>query len=218
MHPLYKYPTLYETKYPVIPVNGDFYIPGGYASNAPEIEIHHEHPFIHTEEDSDIFSPHHHPPGHHHYASAQPPYNQNTPPRPIFGLGYSSGYGYGQPILYGQPVSLHPYDYIGSDSTISVQAPAGQEKPWPNHSSSTNSTWGNQSYSAGNSNGFPRPTQVTADSHNLNPSTDLMNFNEKPNESTANAQFSGYNGDRRITTYFNPDDYIQLLNNKRKSN
>lgn len=237
IHPLYKYPTLYETKYPIIPVNGEVYIPGGYASNAPEIEIHHDHPFIHTEEDSDLFSTHH--PSVHHYApAARPPHSQNTPPRPIFGLGYGSGYGYGQPVLYGQPMSLHPYDYVGSDSTISAQSPTTQEKPWPNYKAQkplpsnspsliyikSNDTSRNQSSITGNNSGFSRPTLTTEGIHNIKPATDLMNFNENSNiypikhhnNATANTQF-GYNGDRQITTYFNPDDYLSGLNNKRKS-
>ncbi|XP_037942015.1 extensin-like [Teleopsis dalmanni] len=87
VYPLYKYPMLYEPNYPA--PNEDVYIPGGYASNVPEVADHYR-------------------PGYAADDSVRP--TPNGPPRPIFGLGYGTGYSYGKPEPYSPPTA-RPDDY-----------------------------------------------------------------------------------------------------------
>ncbi|XP_073813437.1 uncharacterized protein isoform X2 [Musca autumnalis] len=89
IYPLFKYPTLYEPNYPA--PNQDVYIPGGYASNAPEVG---DRP---TSYDGSRPPPH--PVGP----------NSNGPQKPIFGLGYGNGYSYGTPESY-NPSTMRPED------------------------------------------------------------------------------------------------------------
>uniref|UniRef100_A0A1I8QFB9 Apple domain-containing protein n=1 Tax=Stomoxys calcitrans TaxID=35570 RepID=A0A1I8QFB9_STOCA len=106
IYPLFKYPTLYDPNYPS--PNQDVYIPGGYASNAPEVA---DRP---TSYDSTRPRP---PP--------PPPQSSNGPPKPIFGLGYGNGYSYGTPESY-NPSTMRP-----EDSGYSPNAP----RPNPNRDS-----------------------------------------------------------------------------------
>lgn len=87
IYPLYKYPTLYEHNYPA--PNDDVYIPGGYASNVPEVHDSYR------------------PPGHNPTEDTHSP--PHGPPRPIFGLGYGNGFSYGRPESY-DPTTTRPYD------------------------------------------------------------------------------------------------------------
>ncbi|XP_012162267.1 uncharacterized protein LOC105665484 [Ceratitis capitata] len=87
IYPLYKYPTLYEHNYPS--PNDDVYIPGGYASNVPEVHDSYR------------------PPGHYPTEDTHAP--PHGPPRPVFGLGYGNGFSYGRPESY-DPTTARPYD------------------------------------------------------------------------------------------------------------
>lgn len=89
VYPLYKYPMLYEPNYPA--PNDDLYIPGGYASNVPEVEDRYRPSY--SMDDNMRPTPH-------------------APPRPIFGLGYGNGYSYGQPEHY-NPTTSRPNDQMG---------------------------------------------------------------------------------------------------------
>ena len=98
IYPLYKYPTLYEHNYPA--PNEEVYIPGGYASNVPEVDEHYRPSYGPQDDDGIRPTPH-------------------GPPRPIFGLGYGNGYSYGTPERYSPP-TLRP---------ASVERPSYEPRP-----------------------------------------------------------------------------------------
>lgn len=211
IYPLYKYPTLYEHNYPA--PNEDAYIPGGYAANVPEVHEHYRPSYGVDDDDGVRPTPH-------------------GPPRPIFGLGYGNGYSYGTPERY-SPTTLRPAsaerpsyaprpEYGNDRPDYPRPSPAGPYDP-----SSTPPSYGPRPTDSYDGHREPRPDYTNRPDP---PPHDAGGYGSGPGSSARPPVYdrppppppprdeymrrngSGYNGyddDKTISTYFNPEDYVQ---------
>ncbi|XP_030380736.1 uncharacterized protein LOC115628667 [Scaptodrosophila lebanonensis] len=208
LYPLYKHPMLYEHNYPA--PNDDLYIPGGYAANVPVVEDRYRPPYA-IDEDSVRPTP-------------------QGPPRPIFGLGYGNGYSYGTPERY-MPTTMRP-------------GPSSEERPSyaprPGNYPNDRPTYqpGTRPYESSTPPAYgPRPS---FDGHR-EPRPDYTNRPDPPHDGFGMSSSirpppyaggnshrddyvrrngtimrpDGYDDDKTIATYFNPEDYMQGGNKKR---
>lgn len=208
IYPLYKYPTLYEHNYPA--PNDDAYIPGGYAANVPEVDERYRPSYGGMDDDAVRPTPH-------------------GPPRPIFGLGYGNGYSYGTPERY-SPTTLRPAS--AERPSYAPRPEYGSERPeYPRPSparpfdpSSTPPSYGPRPTDNYDGHREPRPDYTNRPDP---PQHDGGGYGSGPGSSARppaydrpppprdeyvrrnGSGYSGYDDDKTISTYFNPEDYIQ---------
>ncbi|XP_068143967.1 uncharacterized protein [Drosophila tropicalis] len=212
IYPLYKYPMLYEPNYPA--PNEDVYIPGGYAANAPEVEDRYRPHFAPLDDESVRPTPH-------------------SPPRPIFGLGYGNGYSYGTPERYTPPTTMRPADERASYASPRPPLPR-PINDYPPPARPTNDYPPPRPYDSSTPTSYgPRP------SPSYEPRPDYINRPDPPlhgdgygmtrplpqmpprddyvrRNGSEMRPGDGYDDDKSIATYFNPDDYMHG-NRKRPS-
>ncbi|XP_067632029.1 uncharacterized protein [Eurosta solidaginis] len=180
IYPLYKYPMLYEHNYPA--PNDDVYIPGGYASNVPQVDDHYRPPGQYTTEEMHTL-PH-------------------APQRPIFGLGYGNGFSYGRPESY-DPTTLRPHDQSSyADRDQDRNQPGGytaRPTQYPSDRPDNPGTYPNDRPNSYPNNRPDRPsTFPTNDGPNDRPATYPNNQPNKPSPypSDSNQRPSSYPNDR----------------------
>lgn len=220
MYPLYKYPMLYEPNYPS--PNGETYTPGVYAANAPEVDIY-SRPSV----TMDL--------SHDNMTIVRPP------PKPMFGSGYGNGFAYGHPESHNvQPTSTavindpnyrnqfqHPmptsmYTPLNNTPSMSFQPqpPSYGDRPPPPPTSQTSQR---NPYHTSEFMGFTHPPEKPAQGPTPRPASSthsVTSYGHSSNGHRYDVNFmrrndsSGISDDKRINTYFNPEDY---LNGSKKS-
>lgn len=224
LYPLYKYPTLYEPNYPA--PNEEVYIPGGYAANVPEVDERYRPHYGHSEDEGPRPTPHGPP---------RPIFGLG------YGNGYSYGSPerYTPPTI--RPPNGSSEDrpsYAARPPRPTADRPDYPPGPPPRpYESSTPTSYGPRPSPTYDPHREPRPDytnrpdpppQAPHDGYGMNgpsarppppyggspppPRDDYVRRNGsamRPGDG-----YGGYDDDKSIATYFNPDDFMHGGNSK----
>lgn len=237
LYPLYKYPTLYESNYPS--PNEEAYIPGGYAANAPEVDERYRPHYgpIEPAEDEGVRPTPHSPPrpifglgygNGYSYGSPErytPPTGRPSsgsseerpsyaarPPRPT---ADRPEYPPGPPRPTADRPEYPPRPYEGSTPPSYGPRPSPSydpdREPRPDYTNRPDPPSLSPQVGYGMNGPSARPPPTSYDGPPP-PRDEYVRRNGsvmRPGDG-----YGGYDDDKTIATYFNPDDYMQGNNSK----
>ncbi|XP_039501919.1 uncharacterized protein LOC120458367 isoform X1 [Drosophila santomea] len=237
LYPLYKYPTLYESNYPS--PNEEAYIPGGYAANAPEVDERYRPHYgpIEPAEDGGVRPTPHSPPrpifglgygNGYSYGSperytpptARPPSGSSEerpsyaarPPRPT---ADRPEYPPGPPRPTADRPEYPPRPYDGSTPPSYGPRPSPSydpdREPRPDYTNRPDPP----SLSPQSSYGMNGPSGRPPSPFYEGPAPPRDEYVRRNGSAMRPGDgYGGYDDDKTIATYFNPDDYMQGNNER----
>ncbi|XP_060655829.1 uncharacterized protein LOC132791066 isoform X1 [Drosophila nasuta] len=225
IYPLYKYPTLYEHNYPA--PNENAYIPGGYAANVPEVDDHYRPAYGPLDEEGVHPTPHGPPRpvfglgyGNGYSYGTPERYSPTTlrpssaerpgyPPRP--------DYNDDRPD-YPRPSPARPYDSSTPPESSYGPRPTsnydGHREPRPDYTNRPDPP-AHAPHDGGYGPGpGPGPGSSARPPSYDRPPPPRDDYVRRNGSVMRPDGYGGYDDDKTIATYFNPEDYMQGNKNR----